>query len=211
MLEEQDCIATEQARAIDERQSEIESLSTELQTWQEKCSFTSKELEKKKAEIASLKQQTVIVGEEKERLEKMADEIEKLKEDRTSLETKVQQKDEEVRKVNDSRDNIMKTMREALEVAKAKSAEYEVKLSTVREQCREEMRREMEEEIRRVKRDYQRLLDEKDKNLEEIKTEKESVERAMVAESATETSKTDSSTSVSLQVTGILQLCENYA
>ena len=35
--------------------------------------------------------------------------------------------------VNDSRDNIMKTMKEALDVAKANKAEYEVKLATVRE------------------------------------------------------------------------------
>ena len=83
----------------------------------------------------------------------------------------------------------MKTMREALEVAKANKAEYEVKLSTVREQCREEMRREMEEQIRRTKRDFQKQLDDKDRSLKEIKSENESKEN-------TETLKSDSSNSV---------------
>ena len=192
VLEEQDRIMTGQAQAIDERQNEIETLSAELQTWQEKCYFSEKELEKKKTEIASLKQQTLAASEEKKRLEKMDHEMQKLNEDRLSLEAKLQKKDEEIKKANDSRDNIMKTMREALEVAKANKAEYEVKLSTVREQCRQEIRREMDEEMRRTKRDFQRQLEEKDRSLEEIK----SAEQAMVAERA-ERSKTDSSSSVS--------------
>ena len=198
VLEEQDGIMTSQAQAIDERQNEIESLSTELQSWQEQCAFANKELEKKKSEIACLKQQTITASEEKKRAEKMAEEIEKLKEDRSPLELQLQKKDEEIRKLNDSRDTIMGTMREALEVAKAKTAEYEVKLSTVREQCRQEIRREMEEEMRRAKRDFQRQLDEKDKSLEEVKCEKESAEKALAAERA-ETSKTESSSSVRLE------------
>jgi len=52
----------------------------------------------------------------------------------------------------------------------------------------------MEEEMRRAKRDFQRQLDEKDKSLEEVKCEKESVEKALAAERA-ETSKTESSSS----------------
>ena len=46
---------TGQAQAIDGRQGEIKSLSTELQILQEKCSFTEKELERKKSEIANLR------------------------------------------------------------------------------------------------------------------------------------------------------------
>ena len=92
----------------------------------------------------------------------------------------------------------MKAMREALEVANAKKAEYEIKLSTVREQCRQEMRREMDEEVRRVKRDLQRQLDEKNRSLEEIKSEKESLEKTVAAEKV-ETAKTDSSASVRLE------------
>ena len=106
--------------------------------------------------------------------------MKKLKEDHSSLVAQLKAKDEEIKNVNDSRDNIMKTMREALEVAKANKAEYEVKLATVREQCRSEMKREMEEEKRRLKRDFQRQLEEKDRSLEEIKCEKESVEKALL-------------------------------
>ena len=94
----------------------------------------------------------------------------------------------------------MKTMREALEVAKANKAEYEVKLATVREQCRSEMKREMEEEKRRLKRDFQRQLEEKDRSLEEIKCEKESVEKAIAAERFKIT-KSGSSSSVSYEPT----------
>ena len=54
VLQEQDLIMTGQAQAIDERQSEIKSLSTELQILQEKCSFTEKELERKKSEFADI-------------------------------------------------------------------------------------------------------------------------------------------------------------
>ena len=95
----------------------------------------------------------------------------------------------------------MKTMREALEVAKANKAEHEVKLATVREQCRDEMkRREMGEEKRRFKRDFQRQLEEKDRSLEEIKCEKESVEKAIAAERFKIT-KSGSSSSVSYEPT----------
>lgn len=104
------------------------------------------------------------------------------------METQLNRKDEELRKANDSRDNIMKTMREALEVAKANKAEYEIKLATVREQCRQEMQREMEEQMRRAKRDFQRQLDEKDKSLEEIKIQKESVVKSQAADSNSECS-----------------------
>ena len=53
----------------------------------------------------------------------------------------------------------------------------------------------MDEELRRTKRDFQRQLNDKDKSLEEIKNEKESVEKALAAERS-EASKTDSSASV---------------
>ena len=196
VLQEQDLIMTGQAQAIDERQSEIETLSTELQILQEKCSFTEKELEKKKSEIANLKQQTLSAGTERKLFEKMEEEMKKLKEDHSSHVAQLKAKDEEIKNVNDSRDNIMKTMREALEVARANKAEYEVKLATVREQCRNEMKREMEEEKRRLKRDFQRQLEEKDRSLEEIQCEKESVEKAIAAEKAAKT-KSGSSSSVS--------------
>lgn len=129
------------------------------------------------------------------RLKQMEEEIQKSKQDRARFEAQLEKKDEEIRKAHDSRENIMKTMREALEVAKANKAEYEIKLATVREQCRQELKREMDEELRRTKRDFKRQLNDKDKSLEEIKNEKESVEKALAAERA-ETSKTDSSTSV---------------
>lgn len=129
------------------------------------------------------------------RLKQMEEEIQKLKQDRARFEAQLEKKDEEIHKAHDSRENIMKTMREALEVAKANKAEYEIKLATVREQCRQELKREMDEELRRTKRDFKRQLNDKDKSLEEIKNEKESVEKALAAERA-ETSKTDSSTSV---------------
>lgn len=129
------------------------------------------------------------------RLKQMEEEIQKLKQDRARFEAQLEKKDEEILKTHDSRENIMKTMREALEVAKANKAEYEIKLAAVREQCRQELKREMDEELRRTKRDFKRQLNDKDKSLEEIKNEKESVEKALAAERA-ETSKTDSSTSV---------------
>lgn len=129
------------------------------------------------------------------RLKQLEEEIQKLKQDRARFEAQLEKKDEEIRKAHDSRENIMKTMREALEVAKANKAEYEIKLATVREQCRRELKREMDEELRRTKRDFKRQLNDKDKSLEEIKNEKESVEKALAAERA-ETSKTYSSTSV---------------
>ncbi|XP_068755387.1 kinesin-like protein KIF20B [Montipora capricornis] len=188
VLEEQDDVMANQAQEIDDRQAEIKSLSSELHTWREKCSFAEKELERKKTEIANLKEETLTFCEENKRLDKLSEEIKKLKEDRSILENQLQRKDEELRKTSDSRENIMKTMREALEVAKANKAEYEVKLSTVREQCREEMRREMEEQIRRTKRDFQKQLDDKDRSLKEIKSESENKEN-------TETLKSDSSNS----------------
>ena len=181
----------------------METLTTELQAWQEKCALRAKELEKKKEEIKRLETQMKDLSNKQEskelnasvRLEKMEEEIRQLKQDRLDLEAQMEKKEEEIKKANESRDNTMKTMREAFEVAKAKKAEYEVKLATVREQCRQELRREMDEELRRTKRDYQRMLDDKDKSLEEVKHEKESVEKALAAERA-ETSKTDSSASV---------------
>ena len=217
VLMEQDHTLTEQGQALDERQNEIETLTTELQGWQEKCDLTTKELEKKKEEISGVKKQALVESEENKRLEsqmkdlsskqesteqnanarlnQMEEEIRKLKQDRACFEAQLEKKDEEIRKAHDSRENIMKTMREALEVAKANKAEYEIKLATIREQCRQELKREMDEELRRTKRDFQRQLNDKDKSLEEIKNEKESVEKALAAERA-ETSKTDSSTSV---------------
>ena len=201
VLQEQDLIMTGQAQAIDERQSEIETLSTELQILQEKCSFTERELEKKKSEIANLKQQTLSASEERKLFEKMEDEMKKLKDDHSSHVAQLKAKDEEIKNVNDSRDDIMKTMREALEVAKANKAEYEVKLATVREQCRNEMKREMQEEKRRLKRDFQRQLEEKDRSLEEIKCKKENVEKAIAAEKAERTKSGSSSSSVSYEPT----------
>ena len=202
---------------MDERQNEIETLTTELQSWQEKCALTSKELEKKKVEISGVKKQAFVAGDEKKRLEsqmkdmsskqesteqnanvrlqQMEEEIRKMKQDRSRLEAQLGKKDEEIRKAHDSRENIVKTMHEAFEVAKANKAEYEIKLATVREQCRQELKREMDEELRRTKRDFQRQLNDKNKSLEEIQNEKESVEKALAAERA-ETSKSDSSTSV---------------
>ena len=178
----------------------MEILTTELQGWQEKCALITKELEKKKEEINCLKKQALVASDENKRLqsvqlEEMEEEIRKLKHDRSSLEAQLDKKDKEIQKANDSRDNTMKTMREAFEVAKAKKAEYEVKLATVREQCRQELKREMDEELRRTKRDFQRLLNDKDKSLEGIRGEKESVEKTLAVERA-ETSKTDSSASV---------------
>ena len=217
VLEEQECILTEQGQALDEQQNEIETLTTELQCWQEKCDLATRELEKKKQEISSVKKQGLVATDEKKRLEsqmkdmsskqesteqnvnvqlkQMEEEIRTLKQDRSCFEEKLAKKDEEIRKAHDSRENIVKTMRETFEVAKANKAEYEIKLATVREQCRQELKREMDEELRRTKRDFQRQLSDKDKSLEEIKNEKESVEKALAAEKA-ETSKTDSSGSV---------------
>lgn len=231
VLEEQDGILAEQGRALDERQGELETLSTELQTWQEKCTLATKELEKKKEEITNLKKQALVATDANKRLEcqmrdmsnkhestelnaservqKMEKEITMLQKDRAALEAKLLKKDEEISKMNDSRENILKTMRETLEVANAKKAEYEIKLSTIREQCRQELRREMDEEMRRTKRDYQRKLDDREKSIEEIKNEKESVERALAAERA-ESSKTDSSTSVRLKFRGVARRVLGY-
>lgn len=114
-----------------------------------------------------------------------------MKEARASLESQLKRKEEELRKANDSRDNIMKTMREALEVAKANKAEYDVKLATVRQQCREEMRREIDEEMRRTKRDFQKQLDDKDRSLEEAKC----VEKTKPVSKTSESSKSSSSSS----------------
>ncbi|XP_015764855.1 PREDICTED: kinesin-like protein KIF20B [Acropora digitifera] len=191
VLDEQDAVMANQAQEIEERQNEIESLCTELQTWQEKCSFAEKELDRRKTEISSLKEQTMTTSEENKRLEKLSEEIEKMKEARASLESQLKRKEEELRKANDSRDNIMKTMREALEVAKANKAEYDVKLATVRQQCREEMRREMDEEMRRTKRDFQKQLDDKDRSLEEAKC----VEKTKPVSKTSESSKSSSSSS----------------
>ncbi|XP_067050248.1 kinesin-like protein KIF20B [Acropora muricata] len=191
VLDEQDAVMANQAQEIEERQNEIESLCTELQTWQEKCSFAEKELDRRKTEISSLKEQTMTASEENKRLEKLSEEIEKMKEARASLESQLKRKEEELRKANDSRDNIMKTMREALEVAKANKAEYDVKLATVRQQCREEMRREMDEEMRRTKRDFQKQLDDKDRSLEEAKC----VEKTKTVSKTSESSKSSSSSS----------------
>ena len=119
--------------------------------------------------------------------------LQPFKEARASLESQLKKKEEELRKANDSRDNIMKTMREALEVAKANKAEYDVKLATVRQQCREEMRREMDEEMRRTKRDFQKQLDDKDRSLEEAKC----VEKTKPVSKTSESSKSSSSSSVS--------------
>ena len=119
--------------------------------------------------------------------------LQPFKEARASLESQLKRKEEELRKANDSRDNIMKTMREALEVAKANKAEYDVKLATVRQQCREEMRREMDEEMRRTKRDFQKQLDDKDRSLEEAKC----VEKTKPVSKTSESSKSSSSSSVS--------------
>ena len=228
VLEEQDHTLTEQGQALDERQNEIETLTTELQGWQEKCALTTRELEKKKEEISSVKKQALVESEETKRLEsrmkemsskqesteqnanvrlkQMEEEVQKLKQDRSCFEAQLEKKDEEIRKAHDSRENIMKTMREALEVAKANKAEYEIKLATVREQCRQELKRETDEELRRTKRDFQRQLKDKDKSLEEIKNEKESVEKALEAERA-ETSKTDSSNSVKQTVIVMYIIC----
>lgn len=217
VLEEQDRTLTEQGQALDERQNEIETLTTELQVWQEKCALTTRELEKKKEEISGVKKQAFVASDEKKRLEsqmkdmsskqesteqnanvrlmQMEEEIRKMKQDRSCLEAQLRKRDEEIRKAHDSRENIVKTMHEAFEVAKANKAEYEIKLATVREQCRQDLKREMDEELRRTKRDFQRQLNDKDKSLEEIKNEKESVEKALAAERS-EASKTDSSASV---------------
>ncbi|XP_022781241.1 DNA topoisomerase 1-like [Stylophora pistillata] len=129
-----------------------------------------------------------------ERMQNMEKEIAILQKERATLEEKLVKKDEEISKMNDSRDNIMKTMRQTLEVANAKKAEYEIKLSTIREQCKQDLRREMEEELRKTKRDYQRQLDDKDRSIEGIKHEKENVERELAAERSV-SSKTDSSSS----------------
>lgn len=218
---------TEQGQALDERQSEIETLTTELQGWQEKCSLTARELEKKKEEISGVKRQALVTSDEKKRLEsqmkdmsskqestkqnanvqleQMEEEIRKLKQDRSCFEAQLEKKDEEIRKAHDSRENMVKTMRETFEVAKANKAEYEIKLATVRDQCRQELKREMDEELRRTKRDFQRQINEKDKSLEEIKNEKESVEKALAVEKA-ETSKADSSGSVKINCYFILMM-----
>ena len=79
VLDEQDAVMANQAQEIEERQNEIESLCTELQTWQEKCSFAEKELDRRKTEISSLKEQTMTASEENKRLEKLSEEIEKMK------------------------------------------------------------------------------------------------------------------------------------
>ena len=79
VLDEQDAVMANQAQEIEERQNEIESLCTELQTWQEKCSFAEKELERKKTEISSLKEQTMTASEENKRLETLSEEVVKMK------------------------------------------------------------------------------------------------------------------------------------
>ena len=77
--------------------------------------------------------------------------------------------------MNESKENMLKSMREAFEIPKAKKAEYEIKLCTVEEQCQKDTRREIEEELRRAKRDFERQLEEKDRIIEEIKSGKEAV------------------------------------
>ena len=84
-------------------------------------------------------------------------------------------------------------MRQTLEMANAKKAECQIKLSTIREQCKQDLSREMEEELWKTKRNYQRQLDDKDRSIEEIKHEKESMEREIAAERS-DSSKPDSST-----------------
>ena len=197
LLEEQDRIMSEQAQALDERQSEIETLTTEVESWKQKCSLTSKYLDKRQAEIKDLQSQASVVTEEKGRLEtqlkelssqqqatetdassrigKVEEEMKTLRRDKCTLEEQLRKKDYEIRKVNESKDDMMKSMREAFEIAKAKKAEYEVKLCTVKEQCQKDTRREMEEELRRARRDFQRQLEEKDRIIEEIKSGKEAV------------------------------------
>ena len=79
VLEEQDDVMANQAQEIDDRQAEIKSLSSEMHTWREKCSFAEKELERKKTEIANLKEETLTFCEENKRLDKLSEEIKKLK------------------------------------------------------------------------------------------------------------------------------------
>ena len=199
VLEEQDCTLTERGQALDERQNELETLTAELQDWQEKYTLTRRELEKKKEDISVVKKQASVASDERKRLEsqmkdmcskqesteqnanvrlkQIEEEIRKMKQDRSCLDAQLGKKDEEIR-------NMVKTMHEALEVTKANKAEYDIKLVTVREQCRQELKREMDEELWRTKHDCQQQLNEKDKSLEEMKNEKESVEKALAAERA---------------------------
>ena len=109
--------------------------------------------------------------------------LQPFKEARASLERQLQRNEEELIKANDSRDNIMKTMR-----AKANKAEYEVKLATVRKQCLQEMQREMDEEMWRKNRDIQ-----KQRSLEEVKC----MEKTKPVSEMSETTKGSSSNSVS--------------
>lgn len=163
VLEERDIILAEQGQTLDERQGELETLYTELQTWQEKCALATKALNIKKKGITSLKNQAMTASDAvknmsnenevnersaSERMQNMEKEIARLQKYPATMEEKLVKKDEEIRKTNDSRENIMKTMRQTLEVANAKKAENEIKLSTIREQCKQDLRREMEEELR---------------------------------------------------------------
>ena len=62
-----------------------------------KCSFTEKELERKKSEFANLKQQTLSTREERKLFEKMEEEMKKLEDDHSSLVAQLKAKDEEIK------------------------------------------------------------------------------------------------------------------
>ena len=62
-----------------------------------KCSFTEKELERKKSEFANLKQQTLSTREERKLFEKMEEEMKKLEDDHSYLVAQLKAKDEEIK------------------------------------------------------------------------------------------------------------------
>ncbi|KAK2570806.1 Kinesin-like protein KIF20B [Acropora cervicornis] len=193
----------ERNKSVDELEQKLRDSELEKQKAEELTGALKIELQPLRGQVVSLKDRLQAVTKdlelvtsdsegEKEALSNMKRVLdEQDAEAGASLESQLKRKEEELRKANDSRDNIMKTMREALEVAKANKAEYDVKLATVRQQCREEMRREMDEEMRRTKRDFQKQLDDKDRSLEEAKC----VEKTNPVSKTSESSKSSSSSS----------------
>ena len=102
---EQEVVMEAQGSAIDERQSDVESMTKE-------------------------------VVEKDKKLKKMEGQINRLKLKNQELEKEFAKKDAELDKASEGKEDILKAMREAYEVTKAKKAEYEARLTVVQEQVR---------------------------------------------------------------------------
>ena len=102
--------------------------------------------------------------------------MKKAEKEKEDVEDALDERERVLKKTEEQKEKTVKAMREALEIVKTKKNEYEANLQQTREQCERELTEKYEKVTQKLRSDFHRKVEEKDKVLQKVLEQKRRIE-----------------------------------